>query len=176
MDRYAAHAWSPDLTNTTSEPSVDERDFKSALALFASGVTVITTRDSGGAIHGMTATAFCSLSLDPPLILVAIARETRCHANVMATERFGVSVLAATQIDLSRHFGGKPNATPVFEMFDDVPVVEGALMHLSCNLEAPRPGGDHSIFVGRVTAARSEPGTPLIHFEGRYRRLDHDVA
>ena len=120
----------------------------------------------------MTATAFCSLSLRPPLVLVAIARDTRCHAHVMATGRFGVSILAASQVDLSRHFGGKPNTLPTFTALDGVPVVEGALVQLSCHLESPQPGGDHSIFVGRVTATKTEPGNPLIHFEGRYRRLD----
>ena len=133
---------------------------------------MITTHDAAGAVHGMTATAFCSLSLRPPLVLVAIARGTRCHTHVTATGRFGVSILAASQIDLSRHFGGKPNARPVFTTLDGVPVVEGALVQLSCHLESPQPGGDHSIFVGRVTATRAVKGHPLIHFEGRYRQLD----
>ena len=120
----------------------------------------------------MTATAFCSLSLRPPLILVAIAHDTRCHAHVLATGRFGVSILAASQVDLSRHFGGQPNARPTFTTLDDTPVVEGALVQLSCRLESPQPGGDHSIFVGRVTATSTKRGDPLIHFEGRYRYLD----
>lgn len=123
----------------------------------------------------MTATAFCSLSLRPPLVLVAIGHDTRCHAHVMATGRFGVSILAASQADLSRHFGGKPNAAPTFATLDRVPTVEGALVQLSCHLESSQPGGDHSIFVGRVTATRTRRDSPLIHFEGRYRHLGESV-
>ena len=149
----------------------EEANFKAALSLFASGVTVITTHDEAGIAHGMTATAFCSLSLNPPLVMVAIARESRCHKHIVATGRFGVSILAESQADLSRHFGGKPMLAPRFTMLDDVPIIENAIVNLACHLEAPHSGGDHSIFVGRVTATLTDPGSPLIHFQGAYRQL-----
>lgn len=153
--------------------AVGEQEFRDALRHFASGVTVITSVDANGAVHGMTATAFCSLSLRPPLVLVAIARATRCHKLVMAERRFGVSILSQGQVDLSRHYGGQPSraVTPSFTMLDGLPVLEGAMSTLACALEEPLEGGDHSIFVGLVTAARAEKGQPLIHYGGRYRKL-----
>ncbi len=156
------------------QDQIDERDFKSALSQFASGVTVITTYDESGAVHGMTATAFCSLSLQPPLVLVAIAHGTRCHRHVVARRRFGVSVLTEQQTDLSRHFGGRrlPAADPRFRTLADIPVLAGAMVTLACHLETHNGGGDHSIFTGRVAALHIElSGRPLIHFDGRYRRL-----
>ena len=156
---------------------IDERDFKVALSQFASGVTVITTLDESGAVHGMTATAFCSLSLRPPLVLVAIALGTRCHRHLLAQRRFGVSVLDENQTDLSRHFGGRPlpAADPRFRTLADVAVLAGSLVTLACHLETQNEGGDHSIFTGRVVAIQAEAsGRPLIHFDGRYRRLAPD--
>ena len=159
------------LNTDAVEGTVDEAAFKAALSQFASGVTIITTHDSAGDIHGMTATAFCSLSLRPPLVLVAIGHGTRCHKHILATGRFGISVLRDDQRDLSRHFGGRPNAEPRFVLLDGLSVIEDALVQLSCRLEAPQDGGDHSIFIGRVTAARTSQGDPLIHFAGHYRTL-----
>lgn len=153
--------------------TVTEQDFRQALRHFASGVTVITTKDDAGTIHGMTATAFSSLSLTPPLILVAIARNTRCHAMIVTTGRFGVSVLYAHQADLSRHFGGQPRrqVAPRFDMLDGTPVIEGAMISLACGLKDAIEGGDHTIFVGLVSAAVTAPGEPLIYFGGTYRKL-----
>ena len=153
--------------------TVAEADFRQALRHFASGVTIITTQDEAGTIHGMTATAFSSLSLAPPLILVAIARNTRCHAMIAATGRFGVSVLYAHQADLSRHFGGRPlpDVAPRFAMVEGTPVIEDAMISLACGLKDAIEGGDHTIFVGLVAAAITAPGEPLIHFDGTYRQL-----
>lgn len=150
-----------------------EHDFRQALRLFASGVTIITTQDQDGAIHGMTATAFSSLSLAPPLILVAVARNTRCHAMIVATGRFGVSVLYDHQVELSRHFGGQASSdvTPQFRTLDGTPVMENAMIMLACGLKNAIEGGDHTIFIGLVVAAVAAPGEPLIHFGGTYRRL-----
>ena len=153
--------------------AVAEQDFKSALGHFASGVTIISTLDPSGAFHGMTATSFCSLSLRPPLVLVAIAMGSRCHDLVLAQGRFGVSILADHQVDLSRHFGGKPTprTAPRFSLIDGVPVLDGAMVTLTCTLREPLKGGDHSIFVGEVTRISAEDGLPLIHFRGQYRTL-----
>ncbi|WP_158806795.1 flavin reductase family protein [Beijerinckia sp. L45] len=153
--------------------TVAEQDFRQALRHFASGVTIITTQDQAGTIHGMTATAFSSLSLTPPLILVAVAQATRCHAMITATGRFGVSVLYDDQADLSRHFGGQasPGVIPRFDLLEGTPVIEGAMITLACSLEQAIEGGDHTIFVGLVAAAATVPGKPLIHFDGRYRTL-----
>lgn len=153
--------------------AVSDQDFRQALRHFASGVTIITTQDVSGTIHGMTATAFSSLSLTPPLILVAVAHNTHCHKMIVATERFGVSVLYDHQAHLSRHFGGQesPDVTVRFHSLDGVPVVAGAMITLACNLENAIEGGDHTIFVGLVAVAVTKPGEPLIYFGGTYRHL-----
>ena len=155
------------------EGAVGEQEFRDALRLFASGVTVITTPDGAGGVHGMTATAFSSLSLRPPLVLVAVSRETRCHRRITEARRFGVSILYDHQTDVARHYGkqGLAARPPAITMLDSVPVIEGSMAALACALEEPIEGGDHSIFVGRVTAAMARPGSPLLHFDGRYRTL-----
>lgn len=163
------------MLNTLSpdDSAVGEQAFRDALRQFASGVTVITTLDEQGAVHGMTATAFCSLSLKPPLILVAVARGSRCHRQVMAEKRFGVSILHADQRQISRHFGGKPSpeTAPGFARLDDVPVLGAAMVKLACRLQEPVDGGDHSIFIGLVTAVETSRGEPLLHFDGRYHGI-----
>lgn len=159
------------------ESAVEEGDFRDALRRFASGVTVITAPDGDGGVHAMTATAFSSLSLKPPLVLVALAREARCHRLILAHRRFGVSILHAHQVQVSRHFGkqGEATATPRFVESDGMPVIEDALATLACTLERTADGGDHSIFIGLVTKASARSGTPLIHFDGRYRGLDDEA-
>ena len=149
---------------------VAEPDFRMALGRFASGVTVITTTDEVGAIHGMTATAFSSLSLRPPLILVAVASGTRCHALLGARRAFGVSILADHQCDVSRHFGGRPSSAIKLEftLVGGVPVLVDALATLTCRLRQSIVGGDHSIFVGHVETAKVREGMPLVHHRGRY--------
>ena len=153
---------------------VGDKEFRHALGHFASGVTIITTMDSDGVVHGMTATAFSSLSMRPPLVLVAVTRGTRCHRQLIAGQRFGVSILRADQIDLSRHFGGTevPDIAPRFTPLGEVEVLEGALATLACRIEEPPlAGGDHSIFIGLVTNVVVATANPLIHFAGRYRTL-----
>ena len=158
------------LTQPT-EGAVGEQEFRDALRLFASGVTVITTPDGAGGAHGMTATAFSSLSLRPPLVLVAVARDTRCHRLIAGSRRFGVSILYDHQTEVSRHFGKQGDAAspPAFTPLDGVLVIEGSMATLACSLEESLEGGDHSIFIGLVTAAEARPGSPLLHFDGRYR-------
>ena len=159
-----------------NDTAVAAPEFRDALGQFASGVTVITTLDDNGDVHGMTATAFSSLSLEPPLVLVAIARGTRCHQHVTTRKQFGVSILYADQADLSRHFGGKPAADfrPEFSRLNDVPVLAEAMVKLACLLEEPFEGGDHSIFVGRVTGVSTSRGEPLVHFRGKYHSISRN--
>lgn len=155
------------------ERAVGEDDFRKALRLFASGVTVISTEDAHGHPRGMTATAFSSLSLRPPLVLVAIGLGTRCHSSIKAQGQFGISILHGHQAEISKYFGGRRNAVaaPGFTMLDGLPVLTDAMVQLACLLEDQFEGGDHSIFVGRVTATVLQHAEPLIHFDGAYRQL-----
>lgn len=153
---------------------VSAADFKRALGQFASGVTVVTTHD-GPRPLGLTVSAFCSVSLDPPLVLVSIDRRAEALAGLRASGVFGVSVLAEDQEDVSRRF-----ARPGRAKFEDlateqgrlgVALVPGALAQLECRVAAAHEAGDHVLFVGRVERLVARPGRPLVYHAGAYRRL-----
>jgi flavin reductase (DIM6/NTAB) family NADH-FMN oxidoreductase RutF len=150
--------------------------FRRTLGMFATGVTVLTTRVAEQ-VHGMTANAFMSVSLRPPLILVSIDRRARMGALLHEGTRFGVSVLEARQTGLSDRFAGRvaddlPEAT--FEIVHETPLVEGALAHLVARVARSYWGGDHSLFLGEVEFARYGEGRPLLFHGGRYERLVED--
>jgi flavin reductase (DIM6/NTAB) family NADH-FMN oxidoreductase RutF len=150
--------------------------FRRTLGMFATGVTVLTTR-VGEQVHGMTANAFMSVSLRPPLVLVSIDRRARMGALLHEGTRFGVSVLEARQTALSDRFAGRisddvPEAT--FEIVHETPLVEGALAHLVARIVRSYWGGDHSLFLGQVEFARYGVGRPLLFHGGRYERLVDD--
>jgi flavin reductase len=162
---------------------MDSTTFRRLLGRFATGVTVITT-NVDGRLHGMTANALSSVSLEPPLILVCVDRRAHCHPQVHAAGRFGVNILAAGQRDLSEVFARSLPPEPGalrgsrYRLDDEhgVPLLEGALATLVCRLHATYPGGDHDIFVGEVLAghAGEDGGDPLLYFGGGYRSLSAD--
>jgi flavin reductase (DIM6/NTAB) family NADH-FMN oxidoreductase RutF len=146
------------------------RALRNTLGMFATGVTVITTLKSGQ-VHGMTANAFMSVSLDPPLVLVSIDRRTRMCGLLYERSRYGVSVLCETQSALSDRFAGRAvngGAEPRFAVVRETPLVEGALAHFVARVEKSYWGGDHSLFLGRVEYARQHSGAPLLFHGGRY--------
>jgi flavin reductase (DIM6/NTAB) family NADH-FMN oxidoreductase RutF len=150
--------------------------FRRTLGMFATGVTVLTTR-VGEQVHGMTANAFMSVSLQPPLVLISIDRRAKMGALLHEGTHFGVSVLEAKQTGLSDRFAGRvadelPEAT--FEIVHETPLVEGALAHLVARVVRSYWGGDHSLFLGRVEFARYGDGRPLLFHGGRYERLIED--
>ena len=150
--------------------------FRRTLGMFATGVTVLTTR-VGEQVHGMTANAFMSVSLRPPLVLVSIDRRARMAALMHGGTRFGVSVLEASQGGLSDRFAGRMADDPPeasFEIVRDTPLVEGALAHLVARVGRSYWGGDHSLFLGEVEFARYGEGRPLLFHGGRYERLVED--
>jgi flavin reductase (DIM6/NTAB) family NADH-FMN oxidoreductase RutF len=145
--------------------------FRRTLGMFATGVTIITTR-SGEQVHGMTANAFMSVSLEPPLVLISVDRRTKMCALLHEGMHYGVSVLCATQAALSDRFAGRSTEEePRFSVVKDTPLVDGALAHFVARVERSYWGGDHSLFLGRVEYARQNPGTPLLFHGGRYERL-----
>ena len=165
-----AEAERPDVCDEGDDPALALRR---TLGMFATGVTVITTLKSGQ-IHGMTANAFMSVSLDPPLVLVSIDRRTRMCGLLYEGSHYGVSVLCDSQSALSDRFAGRVangTAEPRFEVVRDTPLVDGALAHFVARVEKSYWGGDHSLFLGRVEYARQHPGTPLLFHGGRYERL-----
>ena len=144
------------------------------LGMFATGVTVITTRE-GDQVHGMTANAFMSVSLEPPLVLISVDRRTRMCRLLHEGRTYGVSVLCESQSGLSDRFAGRTSgaqAEPRFEVIHDTPLVDGALAHFVARISRSYWGGDHSLFLGAVEYARyKEDGQPLLFHGGRYERL-----
>jgi flavin reductase (DIM6/NTAB) family NADH-FMN oxidoreductase RutF len=147
-------------------------EFRRTLGMFATGVTVITTQVAEQ-IHGMTANAFMSVSLQPPLILISVDRRARMNALLGEGVRYGVSVLEERQSALSDRFAGRTGdgPEPEFELVHDTPLVEGALAHLVARVVRSYWGGDHSLFLGRVEYVRYGEGTPLLFHGGGYGRV-----
>lgn len=151
----------------------DSRAFRNALGQFATGVSVITVKGPEG-LHGMTANAFSSVSLDPPLVLVCIDKRNRTHALIEEVGKFGVSILAEEHEDVSRHFAGArdiPIDVTFIEEEVGTPVIKEALAWLDCTVWKTYDGGDHTIVVGKVEALDAPGGKPLLFFQGAYRRL-----
>jgi flavin reductase (DIM6/NTAB) family NADH-FMN oxidoreductase RutF len=161
----------PDVSDVQGDdPAVALRQ---TLGMFTTGVTVITTL-KGEQVHGMTANAFMSVSLEPPLVLISVDRRTKMCGMLHEGNRYGVSVLCETQSALSDRFAGRPCEdcpSPRFDLVHEAPLVEGALAHFVARVEKSYWGGDHSLFLGRVEYARHHPGTPLLFHGGRYERL-----
>ncbi|WP_434106401.1 flavin reductase family protein [Paraburkholderia caffeinilytica] len=150
----------------------DERRFRHALGRFATGVVVIST-GSGDGMHAMTANAFMSGSLKPPLIVVSVGHRARMHERLMTSARFGVSVLSDAQESHSRHFAGEPQSrlAPRFAPVDglpDVVLLEHAAARFAARMVDRHPCGDHTLFVGEVLVFSLDEHAPLIFFGGRY--------
>lgn len=150
--------------------SVSPDDFKAALSRWASGVTIVT---AAGPV-GMTVSAFSSLSLDPPLITVALARAAATCEAVVAAEGFAVHILEDDQSELSGRFAGPG------ERFDGLvwtpgpfgaPLMHGGVARLVCDRHSTADGGDHIILIGRVVQVDAFAGEPLLYYRGGYRSL-----
>jgi 3-hydroxy-9,10-secoandrosta-1,3,5(10)-triene-9,17-dione monooxygenase reductase component len=155
--------------------SVDAASFRRALGQFASGITVVTTRDASGQPLGLTVSAFSSVSLVPPLVLVCIDHRSEANRGLRESGRFAVSVLAEGQEEVSRRFAApgssKLEGFSFLDGRDGLPLVPGALAHLECRVRSLHDEGDHAVWVGEVRRATARPGRPLVHHAGGYRRL-----
>jgi flavin reductase (DIM6/NTAB) family NADH-FMN oxidoreductase RutF len=163
-----------DELEIAGEPGQDPAAaFRRTLGMFATGVTVITTQD-GEQVHGMTANAFMSVSLRPPLVVISVDRRARMHALLHEGRRYGISVLADEQRALSDRFAGRTGEASEeveFDLVHETPLVRGALAHLVARVVRSNWGGDHSLFVGQVEYARYGEGQPLLFQGGRYQHL-----
>lgn len=155
---------------------VDPDLFRSVLGRFASSVTVLSARDAGGRDHGMTVSAFSSVSLDPPLVLACVDKTASIYPTLMVTEHIGISILSETQESCSRRFAEKDA-----DRFDDLEIVRGArgvallkdaLAHLEGRIVARHDSGDHTIFVANVEHAAAHNGRPLLYYRGGYAQLE----
>lgn len=155
---------------------VSSADFRSALSRFASGVTVVTTKDAAGKRFGITVSAFCSVSLDPPLVLICIEKTTGSHHAFEQSGRFTVNILASNEPHVSDHFASliEDKFAGIEHAVDEhgVPILQGSLATLQCRLFKTLDGGDHSIFIGEVEHVIVRDADPLVYFKGSY----HTVA
>lgn len=155
---------------------ISKEDFRAALGRFASGITVVTSIDSQKRLHGMTVSAFCSVSLEPPLVLVSIGKETGSHYAIAEGEKFIVNILSQDQAGLSERFAAplpdRFSETGHLETENGLPLLKGALANLECSLRYSYDGGDHTIYVGEVKRIHLADGQPLLHFRGEYKRIE----
>ena len=155
--------------------SADSRAFRRARACFASGVTVVTTTAANGQERGMTVSAFSALSLDPPLVLVCLDRQT-LHLQDFLTGTFAVNILRENQkeasIQFATHNGDRWGETGHAIGETGAPLLNGCLATIECDVETTYPGGDHVIVVGRVRVLSStQGGQPLVYFRSAYAEL-----
>lgn len=159
--------------------SMTQADFRKAMGRFATGVTVITV-DHDGEVHGMTANAFTSVSLDPMLVLVCVDHRAKTHAHLHARKRFGVNVLADDQRTISEYYArplrthenAEEEAGACFDRTaHGTPVLHGALAYLECRLHTAQDAGDHTIFIAEVEDVVVRDGDPLLFFRANYRSI-----
>jgi flavin reductase (DIM6/NTAB) family NADH-FMN oxidoreductase RutF len=155
---------------------------RAAMGMFATGVTVITTRDPDGRPFGTTANAVSSVSLRPPLVLACLREESETLAALLQRRRFAINVLHSSQTELSDRFA-RPSAADTWESVahrsvGDIPLLEGAIATLQCDLHDVADGGDHSVVVGHVTELESgsDDDEPLLFYAGAYRSLGAEPA
>jgi flavin reductase len=163
--------------------SLDPTEFRKAMGCFATGVTIITL-DLDGEVHGMTANAFTSVSLDPLLVLVCVDHTARTHAHLHAKKRFGVNILAEHQRAISEYYARPARTHEHAEKeagarFDrtakGTPMLHGALAYLECRLQSAEDAGDHTIFIAEVEDVVVRPGNPLLFFRGMYLNIGDEV-
>jgi flavin reductase (DIM6/NTAB) family NADH-FMN oxidoreductase RutF len=164
----------PKPTPSKSLVPVDAARFKAAMRCIASTVTVITS-GSGALSNGMTATAICSVSAEPPCILVVINQSNRSHASIERAGTFAVNVLSEQQVSLAQHFASKADAP--LERVDyhpgvtGAPILDGCVAHLECVVESRMTSGTHSVFVARVVSTHDRDALPLLYHNGNFAAL-----
>jgi flavin reductase (DIM6/NTAB) family NADH-FMN oxidoreductase RutF len=167
---------------------LDQEALRVAMRQWATGVTIVSSA-LGGFRHGMTVNSFTSITLDPPLLLVSLARATRTHTLVEGSGLFGVTILNETQREISDRFAGRRSddedrfeGLETFTLNSDVPFLSTGLAFFDCQVTGAYPVSDHSLFVGQVVALKTapvlagamDPGPdlrPLIYFNRSYRIL-----
>lgn len=156
----------------------DRQTFRDVVGRFATGVTVITTAHDG-VLHGSTASAFTSLSDDPPSVVVCLNRTSLTGQATRRTRRFAVNVLAEDQERHAGIFARKgDNKFAGIETIDDagIPLIKGAIAHLNCEVDQDIESGTHVVLLARVTAARSRDGLPLAYYQGAFGRFHPNRA
>lgn len=165
-----------DAPDVAGAASGDPVAFREAMKRFASGVTIVTTVDANGTWKGFTASAFCSLSLDPPLVLVCQARTSSSYEAFTRCDRFLVNILGQEHEELALQFarsGGDKFGDGRFRpgRVSGLPLLPDALAVVGCDVHARHDGGDHDIYIGAVYSCRVRNGAPMLHFDSRFHAL-----
>lgn len=156
---------------------MDGRMFRNAMGKFATGVTVVTTK-KGADVHGMTANAFMSVSMDPMLICVSVAHKASMHDKIKESGKFAVSILSDAQQEMSNYFAGqvKEKRDIPFEWIDEYPVITDSLVNVMCTVYDAHPAGDHTLYIGEVqNIVVKDDGEPLTFFGGKYCGLNRQI-
>ncbi|MCD9187038.1 MAG: flavin reductase family protein [Pyrinomonadaceae bacterium] len=155
--------------------AITKEEFRAALGRFASGVTVVTTKDDSGKLFGITVSAFCSVSLEPPLILACIEKRAGSHHAFQQSKAFVVNILREDQQAVSNHFASHLEDKFVNVEYDtgigNLPVLRNCLANLECRLHDSYESGDHTIFIGQIEKATVSEENPLIYWHSKYREL-----
>ncbi len=155
--------------------TIEPQELRRVMGHFATGVTVITTKDQEGAPQGLTANAFMSLSLDPPLIVISVDKGASCYGCFAPQNGFTVNFLSEEQEEISRRF-----ATKGIDKFDGLgwkagdngaAILDGVLGHVECKITQCYDGGDHTIVLGEIVSASASGDRPLLFFKGKYQKL-----
>jgi flavin reductase (DIM6/NTAB) family NADH-FMN oxidoreductase RutF len=154
---------------------IDRNELRRVMGHFATGVTVITTMNKDGQMLGLTANAFSSVSLDPPLCLISVDKKAESYGSFEESRVFTVNILASDQEALSRKFavsGGNKFEGVAYRIgANGAPILNGALAYIECKLYAAYDGGDHTIYLGEVQQAEITESKPLLFFRGGYREI-----
>lgn len=164
------------VEQTNEQAQLPQKElFRTAMASFPSGVTLVTTADDGGRWWGFTASSFCSVSMDPPLVLVCLAGSAESHAVFAAAERWLIHVIHSDQAELAWRFAtrGADKFAQTGFVADEhgLPLLADASIALACTAHAKYAGGDHTILVGRVVHTRVGENEPAVYFQRGFRVL-----
>lgn len=148
---------------------MDERVYRNTMGKFATGVTVITTQIEQD-VHGMTANAFMSVSMDPKLITISVDNKANMLDKIHLSGKYAVSVLGEEQQDIAMHFAGQKikEGGVTFDQIAGVPVIRESLATVVCDVHASHVVGDHTLFIGKVTEIDLRDGSPLTFYQGKY--------
>ena len=163
------------MNSSSTDALLRPEEFRKVCARYATGIAVATVESPGGKPEGLTVNSFTSVSMDPPLVLICIAKTATPYSSFQVAKAFAVNILRESQIDLSQHFAASKS-----DRFDTVawrsgvlgaPVLDGVLAVLECTVHSFFDAGDHTVFVGLAEHAESHDGAPLLYFASAYRKL-----
>ncbi|WP_339254430.1 flavin reductase family protein [Sporosarcina sp. FSL W8-0480] len=154
------------------DDEIDDRLFRNVMGSFTTGVTVITT-EVAEEVHGMTANAFMSISLNPKLVAISIGENAKMLQHIKDAKQFAINILSSDQQQVSKQFSGQlhQKSEITFGSYKGLPVLEESLAIVTCVLQSEFVAGDHTIFIGQVTGVKLEEKSPLLYSRGKYREL-----